>query len=127
MAALQAGRQAAVDDRLTSCIVPCGRLGWSGLRFGAASLAVQTPKLPAGITRMTLRGVHYRGVCVTARYNATHFEARLCAGGATERAPAPAPATAALVLVDAGGVAHTLSGSAFTAVPIGDLAFRVAS
>ena len=93
--------------------------GWSGVRVTANSLTISNSVLPAGISEIILRGVHYRGFCVDARLDRTHFYARLCGGTESEGQR--------LVLVDASGRGHTLSAGGEVVVPLGKLAFTVVS
>ena len=53
--------------------------GFAGVRFRRESLEIiRAPQLPAGVTGFRLRGVRYRGRCITFAFNAKTITVSLC-------------------------------------------------
>jgi trehalose/maltose hydrolase-like predicted phosphorylase len=96
--------------------------GWSGVRVLPDRLAVVNPTLPTNVTRITLHGVHWRGFCIQAEFDAERFTAELCQSATA----ATTSKGRQLVLVGGAGRAHPLGvGTGPVSVPIGDLAFKL--
>ena len=88
--------------------------GWSGVRILPDRLGVNTPLLPAGVGMIKLRQLHWRGFCIDASFNVTHYTAQL-----SRRA------SGALVLVDAAGAEHSVTAGQPVVVPVGPLSYQL--